>query len=165
MKPRTEPWQISSPQAIYKDGEWTLICGGPKTRLFKIAMPNLEDAIFELVKATTRGAIEDEAEAWTAAAKLPSLKCENEDRREILVTTFTYGREHSLIMPPKTSADLDCSLFSPCELKPRHFIISTDARGSDEQCVGYFIAALKESGEHVDYFEWTLQGKPIQPSA
>lgn len=34
---------------------------------YKITMPDIEDAIFELVKAVTRDAIEDEARAWLNA--------------------------------------------------------------------------------------------------
>lgn len=62
--PKTEPWEIESPQASYAQGVWTLKCGGAQMPEYTIIEPDLEDAIFELVKAVTRDAIEDEARAW-----------------------------------------------------------------------------------------------------
>lgn len=62
--PKTEPWEIESPQASYAQGVWTLKCGGSQMPEYTIIEPDLEDAIFELVKAVTRDAIEDEARAW-----------------------------------------------------------------------------------------------------
>jgi hypothetical protein len=62
--PKTEAWKIESPKASYAQGVWTLKCGGSQMPEFTIIEPDLEDAIFELVKAVTRDAIEDEARAW-----------------------------------------------------------------------------------------------------
>ncbi len=64
ITPKTEPWEIESPQVSHVHGEWTIKCGGFQMPEYTITQPDIEDAIFELVKAVTRDAIEDEAKAW-----------------------------------------------------------------------------------------------------
>jgi hypothetical protein len=62
--PKTEPWEIESPQLSYAQGEWTIKCGGSQMPAYSVSDSDLEDAVFKLVKAVTRDAIEDEARAW-----------------------------------------------------------------------------------------------------
>lgn len=73
--PKTAPWEIEGPRLTYDHGEWTIKCGGSQMPEYAITNPCLEDAIFDLVKAVTRDAIEDEARAWlNARAMTPATE-------------------------------------------------------------------------------------------
>ena len=83
--------------------------------------------------------------------------CSAGAEREILVTIYSYEHDSAAVNVNlgHVMRDLNCSFYSPCELKQRFFTIGTDAYATDAECVERFIAALKASGINIGKHEWS----------
>lgn len=82
------------------------------------------------------------------------------EQRKLIITIYFYDYDSGDILDCNVMKDLDCTVYSSCELTRLNFAIHTDAYATNSRCVEYFIKALEKRGISIERYEFFREIKP-----